>query len=160
MNDTTQSWFQQQLNDEAKRIGKSATDRLAIEIPTLPVEILKYFYQEHSIQMAANVISNRMLQYFLEQITAIIESDTSPVIMSGNEKFPVKSLVDPETKEIRLSNIYADHENEVIDAVIVFLKIELHSIMEQQRAFQQQMQMQNQKIHTAGGMPPTGGIIR
>jgi hypothetical protein len=145
------SWFQQQLNEEAKRIGKSATDRLAIEIPTLPSDILQYFYQEYSIQMAASVISNRMLQYFMEQITAIIESPVQPVIFNSEGEHPVRSLLDKETNTIKISKMYEDSENDVIESVIIFLKMELQQIaaMSQARA-QAQAQSQN-RIQTAGG---------
>jgi hypothetical protein len=154
----TPTWFQQQLNEEAKRIGKSATDRFAIENPTVDPRILKHFYEEQSIQMAANVISNRMLQYFLEQITAIIESPVQPVIMHQSGERPVRSLVDRETNMIKLSKIYEDNENEVIDAVIMFLKMELQMIYQQQMEYQRQMQMQKQGggIQTISG----SGLVR
>lgn len=143
------SWFQQQLNEEAKRIGKSATDRLAIEIPTLPTDILQYFYQEYSIQMAASVISNRMLQYFMEQIIALQHMDLAGHGYKdvNDTNYRIQSLLDPETKLIKISKMYEDSENEVIDSVIVFLKMELQQIamMSQARA-----QAQN-RIQPAGG---------
>ena len=151
------SWFQKQLNKEAKRIGKSATDRLAIEIPTLPSDILQYFYQEYSIQMAASVISNRMLQYFMEQIIALQHRD---LVTNGHKdinetNYRVQSLLDPETNTIKISKMYEDSENDVIESVIIFLKMELQQIaaMSQARA-QAQAQSQN-RIQTAGGSPFT-----
>lgn len=146
------SWFQQQINDEAKRIGKSATDRLAIEIPTLPTEILQYFYREYSIQMAASAISNRMLQYFMEQIVALQHRDavTNGFKDINETNYRVQSLLDPETNTIKISKMYEDNENEVIDSVIVFLKMELQqiSMMSQARA-----QSENR-------IQPVGGNIR
>ena len=140
-----QGWFQKQLNEEAIRLGKSATDRLAIEIPSIHPQVLKHFYEEVSIQMAANVISNRMLEYFATQLTYLLELTSGipeewGTMPNANYKdVDRKSLFDPETKEIKLSKIYEENEDELINATISFLKIELQNIM-QQMALQQQAQ--------------------
>lgn len=136
------SWFQQQLNDEARRIGKSATDRLALEIPTLPTQILQYFYHEHAIHMAASVISNRMFQYFIEQIAALQHRD---LVTNGHKdinetNYQTHSLIDPETGQINVAKIYEDNENEVIESVIVFLKMELQNISQAAQEHERRVQ--------------------
>lgn len=127
------TWFQEQVNEVAKEISKSAVTQLSLKIPTLDVRLIQYFQQERAVQISASLLTNRMLQYILESLHGL--ANTSRL----GSSYIFDSLIDEETGKIDLHNMLSDTEKrQMITEVLNVLQMELSQIIQQQQEMQKQ----------------------